>query len=67
MNRTNIVGKVISLQKIKLKRMGHHQLDSLDEQILRLIASNARIPFSGSSPCLQCIRCSHSSAYSEIN
>ena len=38
-------GKVISLQKIKLKRMGHHQLDSLDEQILRLIASNARIPF----------------------
>ena len=25
--------------------MGHHQLDSLDEQILRLIASNARIPF----------------------
>lgn len=45
MNRTNIVGKVISLQKIKLKRMGHHQLDSLDEQILRLIASNARIPF----------------------
>ena len=25
--------------------MGHHQLDSLDEQILRLIAGNARIPF----------------------
>lgn len=25
--------------------MGHHQLDSLDEQILRLIADNARIPF----------------------
>ena len=25
--------------------MGHHQLDSLDEQILSLIASNARIPF----------------------
>lgn len=25
--------------------MGHHQLDSLDEQILQLIASNARIPF----------------------
>ena len=25
--------------------MGHHQLDSLDEQILRLIANNARIPF----------------------
>ena len=25
--------------------MGHHQLDSLDEQILKLIASNARIPF----------------------
>ncbi|MEO4718176.1 Lrp/AsnC family transcriptional regulator, partial [Phocaeicola vulgatus] len=22
------------MQKIKLKRMGHHQLDSLDEQIL---------------------------------
>ena len=25
--------------------MGHHQLDSLDESILKLIASNARIPF----------------------
>lgn len=25
--------------------MGHHQLDSLDEHILRLIADNARIPF----------------------
>ncbi len=25
--------------------MGHHQLDSLDEAILRMIASNARIPF----------------------
>lgn len=25
--------------------MGHHQLDKLDEQILRLIAKNARIPF----------------------
>ena len=25
--------------------MGHHQLDALDEQILRLIAGNARIPF----------------------
>ena len=25
--------------------MGHHQLDSLDEQILKMIASNARIPF----------------------
>lgn len=25
--------------------MGHHQLDSLDEQILQLIAENARIPF----------------------
>ena len=25
--------------------MGHHQLDSLDEQILRMIAGNARIPF----------------------
>ena len=25
--------------------MGHHQLDCLDEQILKLIASNARIPF----------------------
>ena len=25
--------------------MGHHQLDSLDEQILKLVASNARIPF----------------------
>lgn len=25
--------------------MGHHQLDTLDEQILKLIASNARIPF----------------------
>jgi Lrp/AsnC family transcriptional regulator for asnA, asnC and gidA len=25
--------------------MGHHQLDSLDEQILKLIACNARIPF----------------------
>ncbi len=25
--------------------MGHHQLDNLDESILKLIASNARIPF----------------------
>ncbi len=25
--------------------MGHHQLDALDEQILKMIASNARIPF----------------------
>lgn len=25
--------------------MGHHQLDNLDEQILKLVASNARIPF----------------------
>lgn len=25
--------------------MGHHQLDSLDEAILKLVASNARIPF----------------------
>lgn len=25
--------------------MGHHQLDALDEQILRMIAENARIPF----------------------
>ncbi len=25
--------------------MGHHQFDSLDEQILRMIAGNARIPF----------------------
>ena len=25
--------------------MGHHQLDGLDEQILKLIASDARIPF----------------------
>ena len=25
--------------------MGHHQLDELDEQILRLVADNARIPF----------------------
>ena len=25
--------------------MGHHQLDSLDESILKLIATNARIPF----------------------
>lgn len=25
--------------------MGHHQLDTLDEQILKLIADNARIPF----------------------
>lgn len=25
--------------------MGHHQLDSLDEQILKMVAENARIPF----------------------
>ncbi len=25
--------------------MGHHQLDSLDEQILRMVAENARVPF----------------------
>ena len=25
--------------------MGHHQLDALDEQILKMIADNARIPF----------------------
>lgn len=28
--------------------MGHHQLDALDEQILKLIAGNARIPFGSS-------------------
>ena len=33
------------MQQLKLKRMGHHQLDNLDESILKLIASNARIPF----------------------
>lgn len=25
--------------------MGHHQLDKLDEKILKLISANARIPF----------------------
>jgi len=25
--------------------MGHHQLDALDEQILKMIANNARVPF----------------------
>ena len=25
--------------------MGHHQLDKLDEKILKLISENARIPF----------------------
>ena len=25
--------------------MGHHQLDELDYKILKLVASNARIPF----------------------
>jgi Lrp/AsnC family transcriptional regulator for asnA, asnC and gidA len=25
--------------------MGHHQIDKLDEQILKMIAENARIPF----------------------
>ena len=29
--------------------MGHHQLDALDEQILKLIAGNARIPFGSST------------------
>ena len=27
--------------------MGHHQLDELDYKILKLVASNARIPFLG--------------------
>ena len=30
---------------VKIIVMGHHQLDKLDEQILQLIAENARIPF----------------------
>ena len=25
--------------------MGHHQLDQLDEQILKMISENARVPF----------------------
>ena len=37
--------KVLSLLEFKYLPMGHHQLDSLDEQILKLIADNARIPF----------------------
>ena len=40
------VGKRYIFAETNLKkRMGHHQLDSLDEQILKMIASNARIPF----------------------
>ena len=31
-----------TLNKIK---MGQHQLDKLDESILKLIANNARVPF----------------------
>ena len=29
--------------------MAHHQLDELDEKILKLIIGNARMPFFGSS------------------
>ena len=37
--------KVLSLLEFKYLPMGHHQLDSLDEQILKLIADIARIPY----------------------
>ena len=33
------------MQKQKISVMGHHQIDKLDEQILQLVAKNARIPF----------------------
>lgn len=33
------------MYKLKILEMGHHQLDSLDEKILQMIAENARIPF----------------------
>lgn len=39
-----IYGDYRIINHLKLK-MGHHQLDTLDEQILKLIADNARIPF----------------------
>lgn len=46
--------------------MGHHQLDTLDEQILKLIADNARIPFpSGKS--VQCFGCGYSSTHTEVD
>lgn len=38
-------GKSYLCIRIKYIIMGQHQLDKLDEQILKLIASNARIPF----------------------
>lgn len=45
--------------------MGHHQLDALDEQILKLIAGNARIPFlEVARACNVPARC-NPSAYSE--
>ena len=43
--------------------MGHHQLDTLDEQILKLIADNARIPLSGKS--LQCFGCRNTSTHTK--
>lgn len=47
--------------------MGHHQLDSLDEQILRLIADNARIPFLEVARACNVSGAADSSTYSEIN
>ena len=40
----NFAQKIHRFKQFDLK-MGHHQIDILDEQILKLIAGNARIPF----------------------
>ena len=47
--------------------MGHHQLDTLDEQILKLIADNARIPFLEVAKSVQCFGCGYSSTHTEVD
>lgn len=42
--RIDMRGDIVIYQSLEFE-MGHHQLDTLDEQILKLIADNARIPF----------------------
>ena len=47
--------------------MGHHQLDTLDEQILKLIADNARIPFLEVARACNVSECGYSSTHTEVD
>ena len=47
--------------------MGHHQLDALDEQILKLIAGNARIPFLEVARACKRFRGGYPPAHSEVD